>query len=78
MIEIRSVEALTAQIRRVRKAQKLTQSQLASVCGVTQKFISDLERGETGGTFGLVFKVLQALGIRIHLEMPEETEEEAL
>lgn len=77
MIEIGGIENLGAQIRRTRKSQKLTQAQLASVCGVTQKFISDLERGKTTGTFALVFNVLQGLGLRIYLEAPCDTLEDS-
>lgn len=50
-------------IRTIRKERKLTQSQLAEQCGVSQSTITKCENGETSISFELAIKVSQALHI---------------
>lgn len=54
-------------IRRERKAQGLTQSDLAMIANTAQRFISELERGKPTCQLGKTLDVLAALGIRIEL-----------
>lgn len=48
-------------VRRAREAAKLTQEQLAELCGHSQQYISDLERGRRNPTVVSLFEFAQAL-----------------
>lgn len=50
-------------LRKKRKAQHLTQSQVAEYAGVSIKFISEVERGKETAEIGKIFHLLQTLGI---------------
>jgi len=50
-------------LRKKRKAQKLTQGQVAEYCGISVKFISEVERGKETAEIGKVFSLLNSLGI---------------
>ncbi len=54
--------------RRIRKAQGLTQAELAAISGVGQRFLSELENGKQSLELGRVLRVASALGLRIRLE----------
>lgn len=69
--ELHSPGELGSIIRQTRKDQGLTQSRLAQTCGTSQKHISELEAGKVTARFDILFSVLRALGLRIHLERPE-------
>ena len=66
----RSTDELGQAIRAERKAQGLTQGDLAAACGVSLRFISDLERGRASAGVGRVLHVLNMLGLRVVLESP--------
>lgn len=48
-------------VRRAREAANLTQEQLAELCGHSQQYISDLERGRRNPTVVSLFEFAQAL-----------------
>ena len=48
-----------------RKKRGKTQSQLAAEIGVSQNFLSDLERGKATGDVRLYGKLARCLGLRI-------------
>jgi y4mF family transcriptional regulator len=50
-------------LRKKRKAQNLTQGQVAELCGVSVKFISEVERGKETAEIGKVLYLLNSLGI---------------
>lgn len=52
-------------LRKKRKAQNLTQGQVAEYCGVSVKFISEVERGKETAEIGKVFYLLSTLGINL-------------
>lgn len=60
-IMVRSYEQLGIAIRRIRKLQNLSQSELAQKAGVTQTTISNLERGKTVVEVGTLMLILSAL-----------------
>jgi len=47
----------------LRKAKKLSQSQLGIDCDLDRTFISLLERGERQPTITTIFKIAKALGV---------------
>ena len=52
-------------VRSQRKAQGATQSDLAALCGVGIRFVSDLENGKPTAELGKVLQVLKCLGLEI-------------
>lgn len=63
MEELRSPNLLGALVRAERKAQKLTQEELASLAGVGARFLRELEAGKASCQIGLGLDVLHALGL---------------
>jgi y4mF family transcriptional regulator len=58
-------------VRRIRKAQGLTQSELAAGSAVGVRFIVDLEKGKSTCQIGKTLRVLSMLGI--HFQTDEES-----
>ncbi len=50
-------------IKSARKAQNLTQDDLAGLSGIGRRFISDLENGKDTAQVGKTLKVISSLGI---------------
>lgn len=65
---IRDTEALGSAIRQQRKSMGLTQLDAAGLCGVGERFLSELERGKATVELGKVLQVLNRLGMRIVLD----------
>jgi transcriptional regulator with XRE-family HTH domain len=59
-----------------RKKRGKTQSQLAADIGVSQNFLSDLERGKAKGDVTLYAKLARGLDVQIEDLVPEENESE--
>ena len=68
MKTVRTSAELGQAIRTERKRLAVTQKELAMVAGVGLRFLIELERGKPTARLEGVFKVLQALGLRIHIE----------
>lgn len=69
---IRSTEDLGRQIRTARKAQGLTQAQLAEIAGVGTRFVSELERGKETARLGLALELARLVGLDL-LARPRKT-----
>lgn len=65
MLRITSSIDLGKAIRQTRIEQKMTQSQLAIICGVGTRFIVDLEKGKPTCVLDKSIKVAMALGINL-------------
>ena len=63
---------LGALVRAVRKAQRLRQDDAAGSIGVSENFLGKIERGGETVQWGKLFQVLDGLGIRIILDLPDE------
>lgn len=61
-------------VRQVRKEQKVTQVQLAQLTNVGYRFVLDFEAGKETLQIGKAMKVLETLGIRLHLDPPRGSE----
>ena len=57
-------------IKKTRKAQGLTQTQLAAASGVGLRFLVDLERGKGSSHLDKTLQVLATLGCRIDIAAP--------
>ena len=66
--KIQDTTTLGTKIRQARKAQGLTQQQLADSAGVGVRFLSELERGKDSAEVGLVLQVLHSVGYEVVLE----------
>jgi HTH-type transcriptional regulator/antitoxin HipB len=68
MMIIKDSGHLGSAIRVQRKSIGLTQLDAAGLCGVGERFLSELERGKPTVELGKVLQVLNRLGLRIILE----------
>lgn len=60
---VRSSLDFGSQIRAARKAQGLTQAELASIAGVGTRFVSELERGKDTARLGLALELARLVGV---------------
>ncbi len=71
-VPISSVSDLGLAIRAVRHSSKVRLDDLAALAGVSKQFTSDVEYGKSTVQLGLVLKLLEELGIAVHLDIPQE------
>ena len=62
---IKNAEDLGRVVREARKAQKLSQNDLAGMAGTGRRFIVDLEKGKETAQLGKVLRVLTTLGVSV-------------
>ena len=67
---IRTCEAMGKRIRDLRRAQGVTQAQLAGLSNTGVRFISDLENGKETCQTGKMLNVLATLGVDIVIKSP--------
>lgn len=60
---IKSTNELGELLRKKRKAQGLTQVQVAEHCGISPRFVSEVERGKASAEIGKVMFLLETLGV---------------
>ncbi len=65
--KLQSVAAIGALIRTTRKAQKISQEELAGVSNTGVRFISDLENGKATIQVQKLLNVLSALGLGLYI-----------
>ena len=53
------------------KAQKIRQDDAAGSIGVSENFLGKIERGSESVQWGKLFQVLEGLGIRVMVDVPE-------
>lgn len=58
-------------VRATRKAQKIRQDDAAGSIGVSENFLSKIERGSDSVHWGKLFQVLEGLGVRVILDVPD-------
>jgi transcriptional regulator with XRE-family HTH domain len=73
-IPIASVAELGIAIRAVRKTQGLRLDDTAGSAGVGHVFLREVERGKETVQFGRVLQVLDELGIRLSMDIPDEAQ----
>lgn len=67
-MEITSAGDMGARIREARKAQGLTQADLAGASGVGVRFVVDLEAGKPTCELEKALRVARMLGLRLRLD----------
>ncbi|MDF0734149.1 helix-turn-helix domain-containing protein [Pseudomonas entomophila] len=55
----------------MRKRQSITQSDLALIVGKSHVLLRDIEKGKGSVSIGSVLQVLQELGIRLYVDIPD-------
>ena len=65
IMQIKDLETLSALVKKTRKEQNLTQSDLAAACGVGVRYIVDLERAKESCQIGKALKIVRMLGIEL-------------
>lgn len=73
MQTITDTKSLGLLIRKERKAQGLTQEQLAGLTGVGVRFVRELEAGKESCQFGRALQVTDALGLTITVNSRRES-----
>lgn len=70
-IPIDSAAAIGKVVRASRKAQRIRQDDAAGSIGVSENFLGKIERGSESVQWGKLFQVLEGLGIRVMVDVPE-------
>lgn len=73
MKSVEDSQALGVLVRKERKAQSLTQAQLAALAGVGIRFVRELELGKESCRVGLAFQVMRTLGLNLQLRNRKES-----
>lgn len=68
MLEVINMTDYRMLIREKREALKLSQHQLAKQLGITQTFLSEIERGRKNPSLEQFFKICEALDIKVFPE----------
>lgn len=71
-MKIESASEFGTLVKKVRNAQKLTQSELAGACGVGLRFIVDLEKGKPTCEIEKALIVANMLGIKLIAQEPPD------
>jgi HTH-type transcriptional regulator/antitoxin HipB len=67
-MEIINTKYLGRMIRQHRKSIGLTQRDAAGLCGVGERFLSELERGKETASLGKAIQVIKRLGMKIEIK----------
>jgi transcriptional regulator with XRE-family HTH domain len=70
-LPIDNAAALGKVVRASRKAQKIRQDDAAGSIGVSENFLGKIERGSESVQWGKLFQVLDGLGVRVIVDVPE-------
>lgn len=71
---IKSHIDIGAVVRATRKTQRLRQDDAAGSIGVSENFLGKVERGSGSVHWGKLFQVLEGLGIRVILDIPDDVQ----
>ncbi|MFN5348355.1 MAG: transcriptional regulator [Polaromonas sp.] len=72
-LPINSVADLGLALRAVRRTSKFRLDDMAATAGVSKQFASDVELGKETVRMGLVFKVLGEMGLKLSVDIPEQS-----
>ncbi len=70
-ITIDNAASIGKVVRASRKVQKIRQDDAAGSIGVSENFLGKIERGGESVQWGKLFQVLEGLGVRVLLDVPE-------
>lgn len=75
-LKLQSVADLGLAVRAARRHSKVRIDDLAALAGVSKQFTSDVEYGKPTVQLGLVFKLLEELGLSLRVDIPDTAAEE--
>lgn len=70
-LPINSAAAIGKVVRASRKAQKIRQDDAAGSIGVSENFLGKVESGNASVQWGKLFQVLEGLGVRVWVDVPD-------
>ena len=70
-VPIENTAAIGKVVGARRQAQKIRQDDAAGSIGVSENFLGKIERGSESVQWGKLFQVLEGLGVRVMLDVPE-------
>ena len=70
-LDIDNASAIGDVVRASRKAQKIRQDDAAGSIGVSENFLGKVERGSDAVQWGKLFQVLDGLGVRVTVDVPD-------
>ena len=76
-MNINDTSAMGKAIRQRRKSVGLTQYDAAGLCGVGERFLSELERGKESASLGKALQVIKRLGLRLTISEQSRTADHA-
>ncbi|WP_435300054.1 helix-turn-helix domain-containing protein [Timonella sp. A28] len=68
MVDINDLVQLGSYVRDIRVRRKMSQTELAEQVGTTRQWLSRFEQGNNDVSVGIVFKILEALDVRLSCE----------
>ncbi len=71
LIPIQDSKDIGALARRLRRQQGIRQDDMAAIIGASHVFLRDVEQGKGTVQLGKVLRLLDELGVRLHLEVPD-------
>lgn len=71
-IHLTSVQSAGVAIRTLRKRAGIRIDDFALTAGVSKQFMTDLENGKPTVRMGMVLTMLQRLGVRVSLDLPDD------
>lgn len=71
-IPLDQASTLGAVVRATRKTQRIRQDDAAGSIGVSENFLGKIESGAERVQWGKLFQVLQGLGVRVILDVPDD------
>jgi len=69
-MELANASDIGGIVKKERKAQRVTQVQLAQLSNVGVRFVRDIEDGKKSLQFDKLFRVLETLGIAVSVTTP--------
>ena len=70
MIKIKNSQQIGQLIRLIRKEQGIDQASLASICGFSERPLKAIEKGKGTLSVEKLLKILDELGIKLHVAPP--------
>lgn len=72
LIPIHNAADIGTLARQLRKRQGIRQDDMAAIIEASHVFLRDVELGKGTVQLGKVLRLLDELGVRVHLEVPED------
>lgn len=75
-VQITNMAEFGVALRAARRSSQVRLDDLAALAGVSKQFVSDAEHGKPTLQMGLVFKLLEQIGVHLQVDLPEAAVQE--